>query len=85
MGELKYPEWQVPLDEAILEFDSARLPVKIQSAEKVIHDRLHELASETHDFRERQALMDALSTLEVLKRNRIYQVSLDDARLKRSE
>jgi hypothetical protein len=72
MGALKYPEWQEALDEAVLEFDSERLSVKVQSAEKVIRDRLHKLASETNDFRERQALTDALATLEVLKRHRLY-------------
>ena len=68
---LRYPQWQVLLDEAILEFDAQRLFAKVRTAERVIHDRLHELTSETHDFRERQALTDALATLEALKRHRM--------------
>ena len=36
LSEFKYPQWQVPLDEAILEFDPQRLHVKMQIAEKAI-------------------------------------------------
>jgi hypothetical protein len=66
---LKYPQWQAPLREAILEFDAQSLRAKVQRAEQAIHDRLHALASENRDFRERQALRDGLATLEILKRN----------------
>jgi hypothetical protein len=68
LSKFKYPQWQVPLDEAILEFDAQRLPVKIQIAEKAIHDRLQALTLEGHDLPERQALTDAQATLEVLRR-----------------
>jgi len=68
LSEFKYPLWQVPLDEAILEFDAQRLRVKMQIAEKAIRDRLQALAFESHDLPEWQALTDALATLEILKR-----------------
>ena len=68
LDQLKYPQWQQLRREAILEFDFDRLPAKVQRAEKAIHDRLYELTVETHDFHERQALKDALATLEILKR-----------------
>ena len=67
LDQLKYPQWQQLLREAILEFDSDRLPAKVQRAEKAIYDRLHELPLETHDFDERQALTDGLATLEILR------------------
>jgi hypothetical protein len=67
---LKYPHWQLPVRDAILEFNAQRLSAKVRSAERVIQQRLHALASETHDFQERQALRDALATLEILKQER---------------
>jgi hypothetical protein len=71
MGEqFRYPQWQVPLREAILEFDAERMSVKVQTAEKAIRDRLQVLGSENHDFHERQALTDGLATLEILKRRK---------------
>jgi hypothetical protein len=66
--DLKYPQWQMPLREAILEFDAERLSNKVQAAEKAIDTRLRGLTAENHDFQERQALKDALATLEILRR-----------------
>jgi hypothetical protein len=68
LSEFKYPQWQVPLREAVLEFDVERLSIKVQTADKAIRDRLHELTSDTFDFQEQQALKDALATLEILRR-----------------
>jgi hypothetical protein len=65
---LRYPLWQEPLRDAILEFDTQRLSVKVHRAEQAICDRLHELTPETLDFHEQEALKDALATLEILKR-----------------
>jgi len=65
-SELRYP-WQELLREAVLEF-GAELPEKVQRAENAIRARLQALESESHDFREQQALLDALATLEILKR-----------------
>ena len=64
---LRYPLWQEPLRDAILEFDTQRLSVKVKSAEKAIFDRLDALP-ESHDSREREALTDALATIEILRR-----------------
>ena len=63
---LRYPQWQKPLLEAILEFDAKRLSVKVQDLEKVMHDRLNALSG-SHDFLEREALTDGLATLKILK------------------
>jgi hypothetical protein len=63
---LKYPRWQKPLVDAILEFNPECLSVKVQSLEKVMHDRLDALSG-SHAFHEREALTDGLATLEILK------------------
>jgi hypothetical protein len=69
MGAMNYPQWRESFREAILECNPQRLSVKVQAAEKAIYDRLHELVNESHDFCERQALVDALATIAILKRD----------------
>ena len=66
---LIYPRWQKPLVDAILEFNPDILSVKVQQAEKLIHDRLHALQYGRGDCHELEALTDALATLEILKGN----------------
>jgi hypothetical protein len=65
---LNYPQWRERFREAIVELDPQRLSVKVQVAERAIRDRLHELVNESYDFSERQALIDALATIAILKR-----------------
>ena len=67
---LNYPQWRERFREAIVELDPQRLSVKVQVAERAIRDRLHELGTAANNPRERQALTDALATLEILKRER---------------
>ena len=62
------PHWREPFLEAILECYSERLSVKVELAEKAVRDRLQELVNESHDFCEQQALVDALATIAILKR-----------------
>jgi hypothetical protein len=59
-SEFKYPEWQEPLFQAVL--DCRRLP----AMETDIRERLLDLI-DTESLEEEQALMDALSTIRVLK------------------
>jgi hypothetical protein len=68
--ELKYPEWQQPLQEALVEFDPQKMRVKMQKAEAAIHDRLQTLVDSDHLVEEREALTDGLSTLRTLKRDK---------------
>src|SRR5438105_14311143 len=42
-GELKFPEWQAPLQDLILEFDREKMPEKMQHVETLIIDRLQQL------------------------------------------
>ena len=67
-AELKYPQWQLPYREAILEVDRNRLPDKIQKAETIVLERLQTLEQRANGQEERQALSDAMSTLTILKR-----------------
>jgi hypothetical protein len=68
--ELKYPQWQQPLQEALIEFDPQKMRVKMQKAEAAIHDRLHALVDSDQLVEEREALSDGLSTLRTLKRDK---------------
>ena len=69
--ELKYPTWQGPLQDAIVEFDPEKLSQKIQRAEAVVFKRLQELSSDSDHHGERQAIADAFSTLRVLKADKL--------------
>jgi len=68
---LKYPQWQKPLAEAILEFNPQHLREKVQRAEEAIAKRVEELALERGDQRECLALYDALSILRSVKKDRL--------------
>ena len=61
--ELKYPEWQMPFEDALLD------PAKLPEIETVIRRRLR-LLTGSGRLHEQQALTDALSTIRVLKRDR---------------
>lgn len=70
--ELKFPDWQLPLQDLILEFDRAKLHQKMQWVEALIYDRLQQLhnGSGGHSA-EREALNDAISVLRVIKREKL--------------
>ena len=69
--ELKYPQWQAPLRDAILEFNPQELRARVQNVEAAIFDRFQVLSSERNHEDERQALSAALSTLRMLKRDKL--------------
>jgi hypothetical protein len=69
--QLKYPEWQVPLDEAIVEPDVAKLRFKVHAAETVIFERLKQLESSKDGSAERQAITTGLNILRIVKRERL--------------
>ncbi len=58
------PLWQVLYEDAILEFDNARLPKRILQARSAIRDRAQEILT---DPSERQLLDSALQTLQMLE------------------
>ena len=74
--ELKFPKWQEPLRQAILEHDPILLVEKIQKLEATIRERLQQLRMnnsdcDTHQRAEEQALMDALNVIRIILRNRV--------------
>jgi hypothetical protein len=68
--QLQYPRWQVPLEDAILEFDPPLLRAKLQKAEKAVSERRRELDSdrEACNRDEQEALADALTLIRILWR-----------------
>jgi len=69
--EFKFPEWQRPLQDAILEFDRDCMLEKVQNIENLISERLRELSLSSNDHVEHAALKDALSILRILKREKL--------------
>jgi hypothetical protein len=74
--ELKFPEWQEPLREAILERDPKQLAEKTQEVETLIRERLQQLrmndeARNANRSVEEQALVDALSVIRIVLRDRV--------------
>lgn len=66
---IRYPEWQEPYQQALLELDQKKLSKRIAAAETAISNRLRAIARVSNHHAERQAIDDALSSLRVLKRN----------------
>ena len=62
--ELKFPEWQGPLQDLILEFDRDSRLEKSQKVEALLLERIRELSVSTGGRRE----LDALSMLRILNR-----------------
>ena len=67
----EYPQWQVPLQDLLLEFDQEKAGEKMQKVEALIFERLQRLHEEGDFHSERLALNDALMTLRILKRNKL--------------
>lgn len=75
-GELKFPEWQEPLRQAILEQDLVLLAEKTQKIELMIRERLQQLrvkntGGDSNQRAEEQALMDAMNVIRIILRNRV--------------
>jgi hypothetical protein len=68
---LKYPEWQTPLQELILEFDRTKLPEKVQKVEAVVLERLQQLRRGNDGHIEIQAIDDALALLRSITRDKL--------------
>jgi hypothetical protein len=70
-SELKYPSWQTPLRQALLEGNPEKLAKKIREVEVRISERLLEMAPDTDPQDERQAIVDAAAILRVLKKEEL--------------
>ena len=69
--ELKYPLWQGPLAAAVLEFNPQRLRGKLEKAEEAIANRMQELVPENDNEHERRALLDGITIVQSVKRDRL--------------
>jgi hypothetical protein len=67
VSKLKYPEWQTPYEEALLESDKKKLEAKIHLAEWKIFRRLQTISADSNHHEEKAAIADAISTLSALK------------------
>ena len=67
MTELRYPEWQKPYHDALLEPNQQKLVQRVSEAETAILSRLQEIQIGSDSRMEAQAIEDALSGLRVLK------------------
>ena len=69
--ELKYPQWQEPFRNAKTAFGTRQLSEKLKKVEAMVLDRLQVLSSDIKSLDERQALLDAISIIRVLKRDQV--------------
>ena len=69
--ELKYPSWQTPLRQAMLEVDPKKLAKKIQEVEDRLFERLLEMAPDTAHRDERKAIAGATAILRALKKDEL--------------
>ncbi len=70
-AELKYPGWQAPLQDLILEFDREKVLERIQKVENLIFERLQQLRQGSDGHSERDAINDALFIIRNLKRDKL--------------
>ena len=77
--EMKYPQWQSALQDAILEPNPEELRRKVEKIETEIFERFQDLSCyrDRRERQEREALSDALSRLQTLKRDRLALATVD--------
>jgi hypothetical protein len=64
---VRYPEWQKPYEEALIEFDKSKLAQRVAAAERAILNRHEKILEDPGYATERQAMEDALVFLRVVK------------------
>lgn len=69
--ELAYPQWQILLQEVILEFDHDKLAEKALKVEAIIVERLRELPQSVDSQDEKEAIRYGLSLLKSIKCERL--------------
>lgn len=65
---MQYPDWQRLCQDALFELDKDKLPERVAAAEAAIFSRLRAMEVADDSLEERQAIVDGLSILRVLKR-----------------
>ena len=69
--ELKFPEWQGPVQELLLEFDPQKWNERAKQIGALILERLKHLDHKSDSRDEKIALQDALTVVRVLKRDKL--------------
>jgi hypothetical protein len=69
--ELKFSEWQAPVQELLLEFDRERLVEKVAKVEALIFERLQRPVKTDDDRAERESVKQAVFILRMIKRDRL--------------
>jgi hypothetical protein len=68
---LRFPEWQVAYQAALLEVDPQKLPERVKDAEAAIFLRQQALANSPDGHAERQAIEDAMPALRFLQTEKL--------------
>ena len=69
--DLRYPNWQKPVQEALVELDREKLRERIAAAERAISQRLEAMERSQADRAEREAMQQALASLRVVKKESV--------------
>jgi hypothetical protein len=67
----QFPAWQREYDAALHEMDTTRLFKRVEVAEAAVLLRLEAIKKGSDHHAERDAIVDALNQLELLKKNRL--------------
>jgi hypothetical protein len=68
---LRFPEWQVAYQAALLEVDPQKLSERIKAAEAAIFLRQQALANSSDGHAERQAIEDAMHAIRFLQTEKL--------------
>ena len=75
-SKLRYPKWQNPCVDAVMELDPSKLLERVTVAETAIYERLRELQTSSDRAEERLAINDAMKTLRIITRDRLNPSSM---------
>lgn len=65
---LEYPDWQRPLQAALVELDKDKLKERVAAAEAAIFERQQAISQSRNHHAERQSMEYALGNLRVVKK-----------------
>jgi hypothetical protein len=66
-SNVKFPDWQLEYQAALLEIDPQKLPERVKAAEDAIFLRQQALANNSDGHAEREAIEDAMRALRFLQ------------------
>jgi hypothetical protein len=69
--KFKYPGWQAPLHDFLVESDHKKLADKLPGIERMIIERLLQIGESGDGHGEQAALKDAVTTLYRIKRDKL--------------